>query len=150
MAIVYIGLGSNMGDREKNLADAVSRLSSHPFITTLKQSSVLETEPVDYLEQPRFLNKIIVIETTLAPCELLNQTREIEVKLGRQKTLPKGPRTIDLDILLYDEIILQTVDLTIPHPEIKNRKFIMQHLVELDPDLKDPITKQKYRDIAHA
>jgi dihydroneopterin aldolase/2-amino-4-hydroxy-6-hydroxymethyldihydropteridine diphosphokinase len=150
MAIVYIGLGSNMGDREKNLADAVSRLSSLPFITFLKQSSVLETEPVDYLEQPRFLNKIIVIETTLAPRELLNRTGKIEIELGRRKTVPKGPRTIDLDILLYDDIILQTADLTIPHPEIKNRKFILQHLVELDPDLTDPITKQKYRDMARA
>ncbi len=144
MAIVYIGLGSNLGDREKNLDDAVVRLSSRPFITILKQSSILETEPVDYRDQPRFLNTIVIIETSLSPRDLLNATREIEMESGRQKTFPKGPRTIDLDILLYDDLMLQTGDLTIPHPEIKNRKFIMQHLVELEPELKDPVTGNKY------
>src|SRR5512141_2293148 len=107
MATVYIGLGSNLGDREKSLAEAVHRLASIPGITIVKQSSVLETEPVDYLEQPRFLNSIIAIETNLTPGELLSRTKGIELELGRQKTIPKGPRTIDLDILLYDDIILR-------------------------------------------
>ncbi len=147
MAIVYIGLGSNLGDREKNLKEAVHKLTSRPSINLLKQSSILETEPVDYQDQHRFLNMIIVVETALTPQELLVSTGKTELELGRQKTFPKGPRTIDLDILLYDNVILQTADLTIPHPEIKNRKFIMQHLVELEPDLVDPVTGNKYRTI---
>lgn len=146
MAIVYIGLGSNMGDREQNLGKAVHALVSHPLIRILKQSSILETEPVDYLDQPRFLNTIIVIDTSLSPHKLLETTRGIEMELGRKMTIPKGPRTIDLDILLYGDIILKTADLTIPHPGIKNRPFITQHLVELNPELVDPVTKQKYRD----
>ncbi|HQJ72292.1 MAG TPA: 2-amino-4-hydroxy-6-hydroxymethyldihydropteridine diphosphokinase [Spirochaetota bacterium] len=145
MAIVYIGLGSNLGDREKNLRDAINALASLPSITPLKQSSILETEPIDYLDQPLFLNMIIVVETALAPHELLETTGRIELELGRRKTVPKGPRTIDLDILLYDSIILSTGDLIIPHPEIKNRQFIIRHLVELDPELKDPITNEYYR-----
>ncbi|HNW29886.1 MAG TPA: 2-amino-4-hydroxy-6-hydroxymethyldihydropteridine diphosphokinase [Spirochaetota bacterium] len=147
MAIVYIGLGSNLGDREKNLKDAINALVSHPSIKLLKQSSILETEPVDYLDQPIFLNMIIVVETDLAPRELLETTGKTELELGRQKTIPKGPRTIDLDILLYDDIILNTGDLIIPHPEIKNRPFIIKHLVELDPELKDPITIVPYRNL---
>lgn len=145
MAIVYIGLGSNLGDRGKNLADAVRSLSSRPFITLLKQSSILETEPVDYLDQPRFLNTIVIVDTCVAPRELLTITKEIEVELGRQKSVPKGPRIIDLDILLYDDIIINESDLTIPHPEIKNRRFIIQHLIELNPELRDPITGDPYQ-----
>ncbi|MBP7735262.1 MAG: 2-amino-4-hydroxy-6-hydroxymethyldihydropteridine diphosphokinase [Spirochaetes bacterium] len=150
MAIVYIGLGSNLGDREKNLKDAINALVSRPSMKLLKQSSILQTEPVDYLDQPLFLNMIIVVETDLTPHELLKTTGTIELEMGRQKTIPKGPRTIDLDILLYDDIILKTAELTIPHPEIKNRQFIMRHLVELDPVLADPATKQRYRDIVRA
>lgn len=146
MARVFIGLGSNLGDREKNLSEAVRRLAS-PGITIVKQSSILETDPVDYLDQPRFLNTIVIVETNLEPRELLARAQEIEIELGRRKTVPKGPRTIDLDILLYDDIILQSPDLTIPHPEIKNRKFIIRHLVELDPGLTDPITNVPYRDL---
>lgn len=147
MAIAYIGLGSNMGDREQNLGNAVRALGRHPLITISGKSSILETEPVDYLDQPRFLNMIIVAETDLTPHELLKTTGKIELEMGRRKTVPKGPRTIDLDILLYDDIILKTGDLTIPHPEIKNRQFIMRHLIELNPELADPETKQRYRDM---
>ncbi len=147
MAIAYIGLGSNMGDREQNLGNAVRALGRHPLITISGKSSILETEPVDYLDQPRFLNMIIVAETDLTPHELLKTTGKIELEMGRRKTVPKGPRTIDLDILLYDDIILKTGDLTIPHPEIKNRQFIMRHLIELNPELTDPETKQRYRDM---
>lgn len=145
MAIVYIGLGSNLDDREKNLKNAINALASRPSINILRQSSILETEPVDYLDQPLFLNMIIVVETDLPPHELLETTGKIELELGRRKTVPKGPRTIDLDILLYDDIILNTADLIIPHPEITNRTFILQHLLELDPELHDPVTGNKYK-----
>lgn len=145
MAIVYIGLGSNLGDREKNLKNAINALASRPSINILRQSSILETEPVDYLDQPLFLNMIIVVETDLPPHELLEITGKIELELGRRNTVPKGPRVIDLDILLYDDIMLNTGDLIIPHPEIKNRQFIIRHLVELDPELHDPVTGNKYK-----
>jgi 2-amino-4-hydroxy-6-hydroxymethyldihydropteridine diphosphokinase len=148
MAIAYIGLGSNLGDREKHLANAIQHLLSRCPATILDKSSIIETDPVDYLDQPPFLNQVIVIETSLAPHDLLLTLKQAEADLGRTKSFPKGPRTIDLDILLYDDIMLKTDDLTIPHPEIKNRKFILQHLIELDPDLLDPTTGRKYRELS--
>ena len=148
MAIAYIGLGTNLGDRKKHLTNAIQHLASHCPVTILDKSTIIESDPVDFLDQPRFLNQVIVIETSLAPHDLLLQLKQAEVDLGRTKSFPKGPRTIDLDILLYDDITLKTDDLTIPHPEIKNRKFILQHLIELDPDLKDPATGKKYRELS--
>jgi 2-amino-4-hydroxy-6-hydroxymethyldihydropteridine diphosphokinase len=148
MAIAYIGLGSNLGDRKKQLTNAIQHIASHCPVTILNKSSIIETDPVDYLDQPRFLNQVIVVETSLAPHDLLLALKQTEANLGRIKSFPKGPRTIDLDILLYDDIMLQTDDLTIPHPEIKNRKFILQNLIELDPDLKDPATGKKYRELS--
>jgi 2-amino-4-hydroxy-6-hydroxymethyldihydropteridine diphosphokinase len=147
MAIAYIGLGSNLGDRADNLDKAIRRLASRSPVTILERSSILETEPVDYLDQPRFLNQIIKIETGLYPRDLLQALKHAEADLGRKKSLPKGPRSIDLDILLYDDLVLDTPDLVIPHPEIKNRKFILQHLVELDQELVDPVTGIKFRDL---
>jgi 2-amino-4-hydroxy-6-hydroxymethyldihydropteridine diphosphokinase len=147
MAIAYIGLGSNLGDREKNIKEAITRLASSLPAVILKKSSIIETEPVDFKNQPRFLNQVIMIETPLAPHDLLHRLQQAETDLGRVKSFPKGPRSIDLDILLYDCVIMKTDDLTIPHPEIKNREFIMKHLIELDPDIIDPLTGKKYRDI---
>ena len=149
MAIAYIGLGTNLGDRKKHLTNAIQHLASHCPVTILDKSTIIESDPVDFLDQPRFLNQVIVIETSLAPHNLLLTLKQAEADLGRTKSFPKGPRTIDLDILLYDDIILTTDDLTIPHPEIKNRKFILQHLIELDPDIEDPATGKKYRDLHH-
>jgi 2-amino-4-hydroxy-6-hydroxymethyldihydropteridine diphosphokinase len=145
MAIVYIGLGSNLGNREKHLTNAIQYLASHFPVTILNKSLIVETDPVDYLDQPRFLNQVIVIETSLTPHDLLSELKQAEADLGRTKSFPKGPRTIDLDILLYDDIMLKTDDLTIPPPDIKNRKFIIHHLIELDPELMDPETGKKYR-----
>lgn len=150
MPIVYIGLGSNLGDRNKNLESARRLLASPGTIRILAQSSVIETEPVDVHDQPRFLNQVIKIETYLAPHDLLKALKQAEAELGREKTYPKGPRIIDLDILLYGNIIMKTEDLTIPHPGIKNRRFVMQHLAELEPELKDPITGTKYADLMRA
>jgi 2-amino-4-hydroxy-6-hydroxymethyldihydropteridine pyrophosphokinase len=147
MAIAYIGLGSNLGEREKHLENAIQHLASRRPVTILKKSSVIETDPVDYRDQPRFLNQVIIIETSLAPHDLLRELKQAEIDLGRTKSFPKGPRTIDLDILLYDDIMLKTDDLTIPHPEIKNREFILRHLIELDPELIDPATGKKYREL---
>ncbi len=146
MAAAYIGLGSNLGDREGSLREAVHYLAARIPLRILKTSSILETDPVDFLDQPRFMNMIIHIETFLTPHELLHALKKAERELGRGKTFRKGPRTIDLDILLYDDIILNTADLVIPHPEIRNREFVVRHLVELDPELIDPVTGGKYRD----
>jgi 2-amino-4-hydroxy-6-hydroxymethyldihydropteridine diphosphokinase len=148
MAQAYVSLGSNLGDRSGNLKKAIHYLESIGPISILKKSSILDTEPVDFLPQPRFLNQIMVIETTLLPLDLLHILKQAEIDLGRKKTIPKGPRAIDLDILLYDDLIMNTEELIIPHPQIKNRKFILQHLVELDPELFDPVSGKKYRDLS--
>lgn len=146
MALVFIGLGTNLGRKMENLNEALKLLRSDTKIEIIKESSILKTEPVDYIDQPDFMNQIIKARTDYKPHDLLNALKNIEAVMGRDSTIPKGPRIIDLDILLYDNIIIDNDTLTIPHPEIKNRKFILDHLVELDPDIIDPVTKTKYRD----
>ena len=144
MARVYIGLGTNLGDRQANIKNARLELKKHKDIDIIKESSIEETDPVDFIEQPKFLNQIILIKTGAAPLDLLRILKKIEKKLGRKISFAKGPRLIDLDILIYDDMILRTEDLTIPHPEIKNRKFIMKHLIEIDPGIADPATGERY------
>ena len=147
MATVYIGLGSNIGDKLSNIIDAAKMISDLEQTSIVNMSTILRTKPVDLLEQPDFLNQIIIISTELNPEDLFLELQHIEIKLGRTKTIKKGPRTIDLDILLYDNLIMCSEMLTIPHPEIKNRQFILNHLVELTEDLKDPITEESYKDL---
>ncbi len=147
MPLVYIGLGSNLGDRRVNITKACSELLTNRDIGLLKESSIEETDPVDYLDQPSFLNQIILVKTEIHPEQLLKILKLIEKKLGRKKTIPKGPRVIDLDILLYDDIIFNSRKLRIPHPEIKNRNFILKHLIEINPSLIDPLTRILYADI---
>jgi 2-amino-4-hydroxy-6-hydroxymethyldihydropteridine diphosphokinase len=147
MPLVYIGLGSNLGDRSVNITKACSELLINRNIGLLKESSIEETDPVDYLDQPLFLNQIILVKTEIHPEQLLKILKLIEKKLGRKKTIPKGPRVIDLDILLYDDIIFNSHKLRIPHPEIKNRNFILKHLIEINPSLIDPLSRIPYTDI---
>jgi len=144
MALVYIGLGSNIGERRDYLASAVRMIRERISPETLHESSVVETKAVDFTEQPDFLNQVILIETGFSPDELLEILKDIEIALGRVKRFEKGPREIDLDILLYDNIIMNTGILIIPHPEIRNREFIMDHLIELNPELRDPVTGEKF------
>jgi 2-amino-4-hydroxy-6-hydroxymethyldihydropteridine diphosphokinase len=144
MARVYIGLGSNLGDRPANIKNAKLELLNLKDIDIIKESSIEETDPVDFIDQPKFLNQIILIKTGASPHELLHLLKNIETKMGRKTLFSKGPRQIDLDILLYNDIILNTGELTIPHPEIKNREFILRHLIEIDPDITDPVTEEKY------
>ena len=146
MSNVYIGLGTNLGDKEKNLKEAISSLNSDSLIKVVNMSSIKETKPVDYLDQPDFLNQVLIIETDHGPEDLLLLLKNIEEKMGRDKGIPKGPRIIDLDILLYDNIVYDTADLKIPHPEILNRKFILDHLIELDPEIVDPVSNVKFTD----
>ncbi len=121
MPLVYIGLGSNLGDRNNNLLLARKQIAALPATTVFKESSIIETAPVDLLQQPDFFNQIISITTELSPEQLLENLLRIENSLGRIRKIEKGPRIIDLDILLYDSIQLNTEKLIIPHPEIKNR-----------------------------
>ncbi len=146
MALIYIGLGANLGDRSTNIKNAKDELIRFSSIKIIKESAILETEPVDFMGQPRFLNQAILIQSDLTPLELLRNLKKIETKIGRKKTVPKGPRIIDMDILLYDDVIVDTEELKIPHEEIKNRRFVLEHLIEIDPDIADPLTGEKYID----
>lgn len=137
----FIGLGSNLGDRLRHLAAAREALSE--WVTVERTSSVYETEPVDLPDQPWFLNQVLLIRCTLAPFALLDACLTIEHRLGRVRSVPKGPRTIDLDILLYDDLIIDEErdghHLAIPHPRLHLRRFVLVPLCELAPDRKHPI-----------
>lgn len=140
MSRAYIGLGSNLGDRERTISQAIHQLSANPDIDVLRVSSLRETEPVDYTEQPRFLNGACLIQTDLTPLELLGRLTSVEQALGRERGVgPRfGPRTIDLDLLLYDDEVLEDPDLTVPHPRLADRRFVLEPLYELDPELALP------------
>ena len=138
----YIGVGSNMGDREENLHRAIEALDANGGIKVTRVSSIYETEPVGYLDQPDFLNAVVEIDTTLAPGELLALTKSIEKELHRRREIHWGPRTIDLDILLYGRLELAQPDLKLPHPEVKNRAFVLVPLAELAPEHKLPNGKR--------
>jgi 2-amino-4-hydroxy-6-hydroxymethyldihydropteridine diphosphokinase len=132
----YLSLGTNIGDRLANLRTAVSSLA--PSVMVQAQSSIYETEPWGYSEQPTFLNQVIKCDTELTPQELLEFLKKIEVSMGRQETFRFGPRLIDLDILFYDHVKLDTPTLIIPHPRIAERAFVLVPLVEIAPDLSLP------------
>jgi GTP cyclohydrolase-4 len=133
LATAYLCLGSNMGEREENLCQALTLLSQK--VNLEEVSSVYETEPVGYKEQPSFLNLVCRITTKLRPEELLHLAKEIEAKIGRVPSFPNAPRPIDVDILLYDNEIITTYNLTIPHPRLKERAFVLIPLAEIAPDL---------------
>jgi 2-amino-4-hydroxy-6-hydroxymethyldihydropteridine diphosphokinase len=136
MPIVYLGLGSNLGERRANLSAAAAGLP--PAATVLRASGIYETQPWGYLEQPAFLNQVLKTETNLAPTDLLAALKRLEASLGRQATFRYGPRLIDLDILLYDQLVLDLPDLVIPHPQMAQRAFTLVPLAELAPGLVHP------------
>jgi len=137
MATAYLGLGSNLGHREANITSALKMLGQEARI--LKVSSLYETEPVGYKDQPWFLNLVCAVETELSPQGLLNLVKAIERKLGRKPTLRFGPRLVDIDILFYDDLILDSPDLTIPHPRLVERAFVLLPLREIAPKLVHPL-----------
>lgn len=146
MKTVYIALGSNLGDRLANLLAARERMkSSHLKLT--RASSVYETEPRGLLDQPWFLNQVIEAETTLYPRQLLARLLTIEKEMGRQRTLPNGPRLIDLDILLFGDSTLHLPGLEIPHPRMAERRFVLEPLAELAPALRHPRTRRSVREM---
>lgn len=122
---VFIALGSNLGDREKNIEDAIDRIGKVEGTRIVRKSSLYETEPVGYLDQGRFLNAAVRIESKLSPLELLKSLQEIEKDLGRVRDILWGPRTIDIDILLYDDLEMSLPELTIPHPRMEVRAFVL-------------------------
>lgn len=140
MARAYVGLGANLGDREATIRRAVELLGAEPGIEVVAVSSLRETDPVGYLDQPRFLNGAAALDTELAPPELLERLLEIERALGRQRESgPRfGPRAIDLDLLLYGDEVVNEPGLTVPHPRLPERRFALEPLHELDPGLTLP------------
>ena len=144
MKITYLSLGSNLGDRRANLEDAVQRLGS-PDLRVLRVSCIYETEPRDVPDQPWFLNQVVEAETELFPRQLLAHTQKTERAMRRKPSFPKGPRLIDIDILLLGETILSTPELEVPHPRIAERRFVLEPLAELVPDLRHPRTRLTIR-----
>jgi GTP cyclohydrolase-4 len=138
MHIVYLALGSNLGDRYSNLVAALKRVRDIVEIQAV--SSLYETKPAGYLDQPRFYNIVCSGTTVLAAAELLKYMKEIENELGRQPSFRNGPRLIDIDIIFYDDLRLAQVDLTIPHPRMAERAFVLAPLVEIAPQVVDPIS----------
>lgn len=137
MPIVYLALGSNIGDREKNLREAI-RLLSESGIHIEKISSIYETEPVDFLDQAWFLNAVLAAQTDLPAAQLLTTLRNFESQMGSKKAFAKGPRLIDLDILLYGNDTIATPDLQVPHPRMLLRNFVLVPLAEIAPALRHP------------
>jgi len=135
--IVYLGLGSNLGNRQENLEKALELISDR--VPVKKVSSIYDTEPAGNINQPRFLNLVCSISTTLAPMELLILVKGIESKLGRVPSERNAPRIIDIDILLSGEQIMDTPKLTIPHPRLTERAFVLIPLAEIAPDLVHPV-----------
>jgi 2-amino-4-hydroxy-6-hydroxymethyldihydropteridine diphosphokinase len=140
MARAYVALGSNLGDREETIRAALAELAAAPGVEVVAVSSLLETEPVGYLDQPRFLNGAAALETRLPPRDLLDLLLATERRFGRlREGVPaQGPRTLDLDLLLYEDLEIDEEGLQIPHPRLHERSFVLGPLVELDPDIKVP------------
>ncbi len=139
MTRAYVGLGANLGDREGMLRLALERLAAEPSVELVTASTLRETEPEDFLDQPRFLNGAAAVETDLSPRQLLARLQLIECELGRRRAGPRfGPRVIDLDLLLYGSETVSDPELEIPHPRLYLRRFALEPLVELDPELEVP------------
>ena len=147
-AIAYLSVGSNVGDRLENLRQAMQRFCGEG-IALRCTSSIYETEPVDHTDQGWFLNCVAEVSTTLDPVALLRKLQKIESQLGRERTIPKGPRTIDIDILLYGDLVLASDVLTLPHPRIFERRFVLEPLHEIAPALRLPGSGKTVQEALH-
>jgi 2-amino-4-hydroxy-6-hydroxymethyldihydropteridine diphosphokinase len=139
---VFLALGSNIGDRQSNLERAIAALEAEG-VHILRRSAIYETEPQELREQPWFLNMVIECETRLFPIQLVATTQRVERGLGRDRgphAVPKGPRSIDIDILLFGKVLIDAPKLTIPHPRMLERRFVLEPLVEIAPSLRHPAT----------
>lgn len=147
--IAYLSLGSNLGDRERNLRDALDLLAG-PGLRVVRVSSFYETEPLEVRDQPWFLNAVAEVETELFPKQLLARIQKVEQQLGRKRTAPKGPRTIDIDILLYGSAVIDAEELQVPHPRLAERRFVLEPLAELAPDLRHPVSHRTVTEMLRA
>ncbi|API78541.1 2-amino-4-hydroxy-6-hydroxymethyldihydropteridine diphosphokinase [Staphylococcus argenteus] len=147
MIQAYLGLGSNIGDRENQLNEAIKMLNEYDGIDVLKVSSIYETAPVGYTEQPNFLNLCIGIETTLSVSELLERCLDVEARLHRVRKERWGPRTIDVDILLYGNEITELPNLSVPHPRMNERAFVLIPLNDIATDVIEPLSNLKIKDL---
>ena len=145
---VYLSLGSKVDDREANLRAAREKLAALGEVTAV--SAYYETEPVEYLAQPWFLNCAVAMTTDLMPRQLLAWLQKIEHAMGRKRAVAKGPRVIDLDILLFGSSVVDTPQLTIPHPAMHERRFVLEPMAEIAPDVRHPVFKRTMRELRDA
>ncbi len=145
---VYLSLGSNVGDRAANLRTAINRVGSLGDVMAV--SSFYETEPVEFAAQPWFLNCAVELDTEKMPKQLLAGVLDIEREMGRRRVQKKGPRTLDIDILLFGNSIIQTKGLTIPHPAMHERRFVLEPLAEIAPEARHPVIKRTVRELRDA
>lgn len=146
MGIVYLLLGSNLGERERNIEVAIKELEKLGLLIQ-KRSSLYNTAPWGYYKQPDFLNIAVECLTNIAPIELLRELKEIEKKMGRKETVRYGPRVIDIDIIFYNSLIIKTESLVIPHPLMHKRRFVLEPLCEIAPDFVHPELKLTVREL---
>jgi 2-amino-4-hydroxy-6-hydroxymethyldihydropteridine diphosphokinase len=149
MKTVYLGLGANLGAREQSLETA-RRLLEREGVRIRQASSLYETEPMEVAAQPWFLNQVVEAETDLFPLQLLSRVQRIERDMGRRRIVAKGPRTIDIDILFYGGFRIEAAGLTVPHPAIRERRFVLAPMAEIAPDFRDPVSRKSMRELLAA
>lgn len=142
---IYLGLGSNLGDRAANLRAAIAAMP--PGIEIINASTIYETAPWGFEDQGKFLNQVVKVQTNLTPEALLDYLKQIEIHVGRTPTFRNGPREIDIDILFYDDLILETDELTIPHPRLAERAFVLAPLMDLAAALLHPVLGQSISEL---
>lgn len=147
--LVYLSLGSNLGDREANLQAAADCINASG-IRVIRCSSTYETRPMYLRDQPLFLNLVLEVETDILPRLLLRKLQEIERKLGRKRAPRNGPRLIDIDIILYGAFVIDAPELCVPHPRMHERRFVLEPLAELVPDLRHPVSRKTMRELLSA
>jgi 2-amino-4-hydroxy-6-hydroxymethyldihydropteridine diphosphokinase len=143
--LAYLSLGANIGDRGKNLGDAISRLQTTEKVIAI--SSFYETEPVDVARQSWFLNCVVSVETSRSPQQLMEFLLQIEQEMGRRRLETKGPRSIDIDILLFGDALINSPEVTVPHPAMQRRRFVLEPLAEIAPDARHPVLKKTVREL---
>ncbi len=145
---VYLSLGSNVGDRKANLQEAVRRLAEIGEV--VRVSSLYETEPVEFVHQPWFLNAAVELRTQLMPLRLMSAVLAMERRMGRRRVVAKGPRIIDIDVLLMGSNVIERADLTVPHPAMHERRFVLEPMAEIAPEVRHPVLRRTMRELLEA